>query len=89
MKLIIDIDDYVLDTDIDSDWVSACRDELAESLNSAVRLSDVLHEIKTEIQKEENIWYHDCEADFSKKFDVIRVDTVIDIIDDKIKEFNK
>lgn len=45
------------------------------------RLNEVLDKIKTEIQKEENIWYHDCEPDFSKDFDVIRVDTVLSIID--------
>ena len=44
----------------------------------------VLDDIKAEIQKEENIWYHDCEHDFSKNFDVIRVDTVLDIIDKHI-----
>jgi hypothetical protein len=49
MKVIIDIDDYVLDTDIDSDWVSVCNDELAESLNNAVKLSDVLQEIRQKI----------------------------------------
>ena len=43
--------------------------------------ASVIEDIKAEIQKEENIWYHDCEHDFSKDFDVIRVDTVLEIID--------
>lgn len=51
MKLIIDIEDYVLDTDIDSDWVNVCNDELADSLNNAVKLSDVLQEIRQEIEQ--------------------------------------
>ncbi len=51
MKVIIDIDDYILDTDIDidSNWVNVCNDELAESLNNAVKFSDVLQEIRQEI----------------------------------------
>lgn len=49
MKVIIDIDDYVLDTDIDSNWISVCNDELADSLNNAVKFSDVLQEIRQEI----------------------------------------
>ena len=49
MKIVIDIDDYILDTDIDSDWVNVCNDELAESLNNAVKLSDVLQEIQQEV----------------------------------------
>lgn len=49
MKVIIEIDDYILDTDIDSDWVNVCNDELAESLNNAVKFSDVLQEIRQEI----------------------------------------
>ena len=49
MRTIIEIDDYILDTDIDSDWVSVCRDELADSLNNAVKLSDVLQEIQQKI----------------------------------------
>jgi hypothetical protein len=49
MNVIIDIDDYILDTDIDSDWVNVCNDELAESLINAIPLSDVLQEIRQEI----------------------------------------
>ena len=49
MKIVIEIDDYILDTDIDSDWVNVCNDELADSLNNAVKLSDVLQEIRQEI----------------------------------------
>ena len=51
MKVVIDIDDYILDTDIDidSNWVNVCNDELADSLNNAVKLSDVLQEIRQEI----------------------------------------
>lgn len=51
MKVIIEIDDYILDTDIDidSNWVNVCNDELADSLNNAVKLSDVLQEIRQEI----------------------------------------
>ena len=43
-----------------------------------------IEKIRAEIQKEENILYHDCEPDFSKHFDVIRVDTVLEIIDKHI-----
>lgn len=46
--------------------------------------SDNIEKIRAEIQKEENILYHDCESDFSKRFDVIRVDTVLSIIDKHI-----
>ena len=51
MKVVIEIDDYILDADIDidSDWVSVCRDELADSLNNAVEFSDVLQEIRQKI----------------------------------------
>ena len=49
MKVIIEIDDYILDTDIDSDWVNVCNDELAESLINAIPLSDVLQEIRKRI----------------------------------------
>lgn len=60
--------------------------EMALMVNIAVemqedKLNGVLDKISAEIQKEENIWYHDCEPDFSKDFDVIRVDTVLSIID--------
>ena len=56
MKVVIDIDDYILDTDIDSDWVNVCNDELAESLNNAVKLSDVLQEMRNEIMKNYNVY---------------------------------
>ena len=49
MKVVIDIDDYILNTNIDSDWVSVCCDELADSLNNAVKFSNVLQEIRQEI----------------------------------------
>ena len=45
----------------------------------------VIDDIRADIQKEENIWYHDCEPDFSKNFDVIRVDIVLDIINKHTK----
>ena len=49
----------------------------------------VIEDIKADIQKEENILYHDCEPDFSKDFDVIRVDTVLEIIDKHISREEK
>ena len=51
MKVVIEIDDYILDTDtdIDSNWVNVCNDELADSLNNVVKLSDVLQDIRQEI----------------------------------------
>lgn len=45
-----------------------------------------LEKLKEEVQKEENILYHDCEADFSKSYDVIRTDTVIELIDNLLTE---
>jgi hypothetical protein len=47
----------------------------------------LIDDVKTEIEKEENIWYHDCEPENDwKKFDVIRVDTVFEILDHIGKE---
>lgn len=84
MKVIIEIDDYILDTDIDSDWVNVCNDELADSLNNAVKLSDVLQEIRQEVNDEflrcdANAW-----SDVAKGLLSARC-----IIDKKIKELVK
>lgn len=91
MKVIIDIDDYVLDTDtdIDSDWVNVCNDELAESLNNAVKLSDVLQEIRQEIAE-----YHahngngDDRSIDCRLFNV-GIQIALEIIDDMIKELSE
>ena len=84
MKLIIDIEDYIFDTNIDPDWVSVCRDELAESLNNAVRLSDLLQEIRQEmlaIKEGEKQIYGKASWDFTGK--------CIEIVDDKIEELSE
>ena len=84
MKVIIDIDDYILDTDIDSDWVNVCNDELAESLNNAVKLSDVLQEIRQEmfaIKETEKQIYGNASWNFTDK--------CIEIIDSRIKELDE
>ena len=60
------------------------EDEYIVKKNPTLIDIKVIEDIKAEIQKEENIWYHDCEHDFSKDFDVIRVDTVLEIINNHI-----
>lgn len=59
-----------------------------EALDMAINILQSIEDIKADLQKEENIWYHDCEHDFSKDFDVIRVDTVLEIIDKHIGKEN-
>jgi hypothetical protein len=50
-------------------------------LYKAIADGTPLDDVKAEIEKEENIWYHDCEPENDwKKFDVIRVDTVFEIL---------
>ena len=67
---------------VDKEEIIISEEGLDEAIHNAYLKgrNDVLDKIKEEIQKEENIWYHDCEPDFSKDFDVIRVDTVLSII---------
>ena len=84
MKVIIDIDDYILDTDIDSDWVNVCNDELAESLNNAVKLSDVLQEIRQEITNLVKTY------PFIDHLDAyVKEDEVLEIIDKRLKELSE
>lgn len=53
---------------------------------SAVAHGISLDDVKAEIAKEENIWYHDCEPENGwKKYDVIRVNTVLEILDNIVK----
>ena len=68
---------------VDKEEIIISEEELDKAIHNAYLKgrNDVLDKISAEIQKEENIWYHDCEPDFSKDFDVIRVDTVLSIID--------
>lgn len=80
MKLIIDIDKELYNE------IKKDKYRLYTAKSCETMLDSIVEDIKAEIQKEENIWYHDCEADFSKKFDVIRVDTVLDILDKHIKK---
>ena len=82
MKLIIDIDEDIYNMVCITGTFGRFRFNTSKAIKNGIPLED----IKAEIQKEENIWYHDCEADFSKKFDVIRVDTVLDILDKHIKK---
>ena len=60
-----------------------------EAKKMAIQSLEAWEKVKTDIQKEENILYHDCEHDFSKNFDVIRVDTVLEIIDKHLVEVEK
>ena len=86
MKVVIDIDDYILDTDIDSNWVNICNDELADSLNNAVKFSDVLQEIRQEITNEAYTkqCFNSDMYDYEDK--AIDLDDVYVIIDDHIKQ---
>ena len=70
-----------------SEYIYGCDDNAisVETGEHAISALSAIENIKAEIQKEENILYHDCEPDFSKHFDVIRVDTVIEIIDKHTK----
>ena len=86
MKLVIEIDDYVLDTDVDSDWVNVCRDELAESLNNAVRLDDMLQDIRQEI--EEQLKEHELIGEHTLGFRR-GLYYVAELIDSKIKELSE
>ena len=89
MKVIIEIDDYILDTDIDSDWVNVCNDELAESLNNAVKFSDVLQEIRQEIaglRDDAESRYGHLLLGFDK---IYAYERCIDLIDGKIKELSE
>ena len=89
MKVVIDIDDYILDTDIDSNWVNVCNDELADSLNNAVKFSDVLQEIRQEIANE--AYTKQCfDSDMYDYEDkAIDLDDVYAIIDEHIKRSDK
>ena len=77
MKLIIDIPE--LDYECAKQrWMKGIAFEMDYYISKGTPLDDV----KAEIEKEENIWYHDCEPyNDWKHFDVIRVDTVFDILD--------
>jgi hypothetical protein len=79
MKLIIDIPEKLYATCIN---IGIKTDE-----QIAIANGTPLDDVKAEIEKEENIWYHDCEPENDwKKFDVIRVDTVFEILDNIGKE---
>lgn len=78
MKLIIDIpEDYyeIIKHHVDNHQLDYRPFEIIAN-------GTPLDDVKAEIAKEENIWYHDCEPENGwKKYDVIRVDTVLEILD--------
>lgn len=74
---------YVSSSDICKfSWIMEKRKPITEEQI----VKPYLEKLKEEIQKEENILYHDCEADFSKSYAVIRTDTVIELIDNLLTE---
>ena len=84
MQIVIDIDDYILDTDIDSDWVNVCNDELAESLNNAVKLSDVLQEIRKRISDLYNTDVTYDNGDYNT-MDTPTLDKVLEYFDNEVQ----
>lgn len=64
-------------------------ERVADYAERYLKQKEAWEKVKTDIQKEENILYHDCEHDFSKNFDVIRVDTVLEIIDKHLSEVSE
>ena len=78
MKLIIDIPEEIYQEAIESGYSHLYDEDVANAVADGIPLDSV----KAEIEKEENIWYHDCEPENNwKHFDVIRVDTVCEILD--------
>ena len=84
VKLIIEIPKKTVEH-IRSDYGHGCKgmyDDDREIIVDAIYNAIPLDDVKAEIAKEENIWYHDCEPENGwKKYDVIRVDTVFEILD--------